>query len=329
MFIQQYELWQTCNNNCEFCFNKELAWNLVPKQQEKALQAVLNDLDNVVAKHNGDLSIELIGGEFFQGQLSTQNVRDLFFSVIYKLKDLADKKLIKQVVLFVTLTIGDQKDLFKTLDILTENKQEQFEVWVSTSYDTRGRFNTQQKLDNWEKNMLLLAGRNDILRNTTIIFTQDFVEKVLSGWLNLKDFIMKYKTTVFFKHPMPGLINTMTKEKLGIANLSEQEVYKIAKKECLKSMPWFLPKRSDAIQVMFKLSELGLLSKFMDLDLRADNLFRQYNENTGWDKTIRDKGQNIESFDEEVSSCGHLIPYRCYADSDKCIICDKENILDD
>jgi DUF2075 family protein len=329
MFIQQYELWQTCNNNCEFCFNKELACKLLPKQQEDSLLAVYNDLDNLVAKHGGNLSIELIGGEFFQGQLSTERVRDLFFSVITKIKSFSDKGLINQVVIFVTLTIGSQKDLYSTLDILTTNKNKDFEVWVSTSYDTRGRFDTKNKLDTWHKNMLYLSKLDSIYRNTTIIFTQDFVDKVLSGELNLKEFIEKYRTTLFFKHPMPNLINTVNRDKLIKENLSEQDMYTLAKKECLKEMDWFLPERDKSIQVMCILKEQGLLSKFMDLGLRADNLFRQYNVDTGWDKTIRDKNKHIESFDEDVSECGHLIPYRCYSDSDKCIICDKENLLDD
>lgn len=329
MFIQQYELWQTCNNGCKFCFNKEMACKLVPEQQVQSLQAVYNDLDNIVAKHNGDLSIELIGGEFFQGQLSTREVSDLFFSVIHKIKDLADKKLIKQVVIFVTLTIGDQKDLFKTIEILTTNKNPDFEVWISTSYDTRGRFTNTQKLDTWRNTMSKLAEMKNIHLNTTIIFTQDFVEKILSGQLKLDEFIKKYNTTLFFKHPMPNLINTMSREKLDRLNLTEKEVYVLAKRQCLKDTPWFLPKRNDALAVMCKLKELGLLSKFMDLNLRADNLFRQYNEERGWDKTIRDKEHCVESFDEELNDCGHLIPYMCYADSDRCIICDKENLLDD
>lgn len=329
MFLQQYELWQTCNNNCDFCFNKELAGKLVPEQQEKALQAVIQDLDTVVTKHNGDLSIELIGGEFFQGQLSTKKVRDLFFQLITKLKDLADKGLIKQVVLFVTLTIGEQEDLYKSIEILTTNKRPDFEVWISTSYDTKGRFNQPFKLDNWKKHMTKLAGIDSIYRNTTIIFTQDFVEKVLSGELRLEDFKEKYKSTLFFKHPMPHLINTLTTQDLRDQNASELDVYLFAKEDSIKNTPWFLPKRNDALRVMNKLKELDLLERFMDLTLRADNLYRKFDDQGGWDMTIRDKEHTIESTTEEVNKCGHLIPYMCYSDSDKCIICDKEAMLDD
>lgn len=318
MYIKQYELWQTCNNNCVFCFNKAGRGLYNPEQQTKSLLFVLSDLDRVVREHSS-LSIELIGGDFFQGQLVDVKVRELFFQLLQKIKSYGDKGQIKQVVLFATLTIGEQEDLYKALDIV---KGGSMEVWVSTSYDTKGRFNSQSQYDTWDKQMLKLASIKGVYRNTTAIFTQDFCEKVNSGDLDLKEFQDKYKTTLFFKHPLPPLVTNYY--------LSEDEdskkVFFQQKEKEIQNIPWFFPRREDALKTMQKMNELGILDRLMGLDYRADDLDSKFTEKKGFLKTVRDKEHRIESTTEDKSPCGHLLTYACYRDSDKCLLCDKENI---
>lgn len=325
MFIKQYEIWQTCNNNCDFCFNKGFANKIFPNQQEQSLRCVLKDLDKVVEEHGGDLSIELIGGEFFQGQLSTQPVRELFFELITKLRHLADKNLVNQIVIFVTLTLGEQEDLYKALNILMEDKTSKCEVWVSTSYDTRGRFGpNNEKLDNWKKHMLKLSEIKGLFKNTTIIFTQAFCDEVLSGKFDFINFQETYGTTLFFKHPLPLLINSYYINETD----DQRQVYINAKNKSLEDWKWFMPKRSDAIQVMAMMNNVGILDRLMGLDYRADDLDSKF-EDGEWVKTIRDKEHKIESRDEEKNSCGHLLTYMCYSDSNECLLCDKETLLSD
>lgn len=320
MFIKQYELWQTCNNNCVFCFNKGFAQKLEPEKQEKSLRFVIQDIDRVVSEHK-ELSIELIGGDFFQGQLSTPVVKELFYQLIYKLKNLGDSGLIKQVCLFATLTIGEQEDLYKVLDILTSNQKTPFEVWVSTSYDAKGRFHNNDMLNNWKKHMIKMSSIPSVYKNTTIIFTQAFLDSVLSGDFNFIDFQDKYKTTLFFKHPLPLLINSYYTD----GEKDHKKVYNLAKRDCILKTPWFMPRREDALKVMSIMNECNILDRLMGLDYRADDLDSKFDEN-GFIKTVRDKENNIESLDEEKNKCGHLLTYMCYSNSDKCLLCDKESL---
>lgn len=325
MFIKQYELWQTCNNNCSFCFNKGEASILDPLKQELALRSVIKDLDLVYEKHGKDVSIELIGGDFFQGQLSTPTVKTLFFDLIKKIKLFGDTGKIRQVVIFATLTEGDQEDLYSTLDILLNNKKSDFDIWVSTSYDTRGRFTTESKLKNWKYHMSKLSKINNVHLNTTIIFTQDFIKKVLSNDFDMDKFQKEYNTTLFFKHPLPIMINGYYTH--GMMN--PRDYYLKAKKELLSRNDWFMPLRKDALRVMSIMNNLGILDRLMGLNYRADDLDSKFSDSGEWLKTVRDKSHNIESTTEEKSSCGHLLTYMCYADSDKCLLCDKENILNE
>lgn len=321
MFLKQYELWQTCNNNCLFCFNKRNAGILNPEQQIKALNYVISDLDTVVKEHK-DLSIELIGGDFFQGQLSTPQVRTLFFQLIHKLRDLSDKKLIKQVCLFVTLTLGDQADLYKTIEILQNPNRE---LWVSTSYDTYGRFITPERLNNWKLNMIKISSYTNLNINTTSILTADFVTKVLSGELDLAQFQKNYHTTLFFKHPLI----MMDESVCACSHKDQRELYLAEKARVLKETPWFLPKRADVLKFMLYLNKLGILDRLMGLEYRADDLDAKFIDQGHFVKTLRDKEHNIESAGEAKNPCGHVLTYMCYSDSDKCLLCDRENILND
>lgn len=321
MFLKQYELWQTCNNNCLFCFNKKNVGFLNPEQQIAALNYVIKDLDTVVMQHK-DLSIELIGGDFFQGQLSTPEVRELFFVLIKKLRALADAGSLKQVCIFVTLTIGDQADLYKTIDMLTTPN---LELWVSTSYDTYGRFITPERLNTWNLNMLKISSYTNLHINTTSILTSDFVTKVLAGELDLAEFQDKYRTTLFFKHPLIML----SEEALSQPNADPRALYLKEKARILKTMPWFLPKRCDVLKFMVYLQELGILDRLMGLEYRADDLDAKFIDQGHFVKTLRDKENNIESAGEAKNPCGHVLTYMCYADSDKCLLCDRENILNE
>lgn len=324
MYLKQYELWQTCNNNCAFCFNKENAGKSDNEAKKAALRAVIADLDIVPTQIEDELSIELIGGEFFQGQMDDEEVNALFFQLIDKLVQLRDEKKIAQVVLFVTLTIGAQKDLYKALAILTKDAPENFEVWVSTSYDTEGRFN-KTKLANWKKHMGILASTDKIHRNTTIIVTQAFVDSVLSGEFNFREFQDTYKTTLFFKHPLI-MLDELAKQ----GDTEDQiEKYKKAKKDMIKRLPWFLPKRKDTLKVIVKMKAYGLLNRLMGLEYRADDLDAKFGEVGHWVKTRRDKANDVESENETKLPCGHLVTYMCYSGSDKCLLCDRDLYNDD
>ena len=67
---------------------------------------------------------------------------------MHKTAELQISGKMQEVWIMCTLTIGDQKDLYTSLNILNEayiaaGKPELMEqVWIVTSYDTIGRFHT-------------------------------------------------------------------------------------------------------------------------------------------------------------------------------------------
>src|SRR5574344_285738 len=106
--------------------------------------------------------------------------------------DLLEKDILKEAWIYMTLTIGDQKDLYETLNIF-EERQVTDQLWLLTSYDTVGRFHTKKMEDNWKfhmKNIHQLYP--DIRFNTTTILSNDCIKKYLNNEISFKDMSEEY-----------------------------------------------------------------------------------------------------------------------------------------
>ena len=307
----QFELWQECNSLCKYCY-------LGTDNRNTPDDIKLNSLRNTIEKisdlslYQGEHPVEVLsylGGEFFQGQLNTPEIRDEFFKLMEKTAELFNSQVIKQVWIYATMTIGDQKNLYDTLKLFDMNKGD---FWLLTSYDTVGRFHNQKMFDNWDYHMKNIHEKYPLIKfNTTTIITQDLINKYLSGIFSFKEFMNKYHTAMFFKQCGTG---NMTKEFLQsrMDNL-------------------FFPKRNDMIRFLMKFHEEEgpeLYDKLFNIYYRADDLYRNYNNISESMKLIhRDKTSKNEEqmVDGEISKlpCGHLINYMAYSDCNECVMCDK------
>ena len=308
----QFELWQECNSKCVFCYlGKE---NNCTKDELK-----INACKNALKKIS-DLSIykeydtlSYLGGEFFQGQLNNPEVKTIFMELMKKTTELLNSGYIENVWIYATLTIGDQKDLYETLDLFKNHKGN---LWVLTSYDTIGRFHTQKMLDNWKYHMHHIHELYpDIKFNITTILSEDCIEKYLSGELSFKKMMEEYNCAFFFKQ-------------CGWGDKSKEEFNKI--------LPKFFPKRETFLKFLrkFKSEESPLMwDKMFNIKYRADSLYRNFNDiNHQMVENIRNKNSKKElqisgnPAETETLKCGHLQSYQAYIDSDECVLCDKEMI---
>lgn len=304
------ELWEECNNFCDFCFidylNKKTS-------KELKLQNIENTY-NILNKKETLKAFGLIGGEFFQGQLDNIDVRNKFFNLCKELFNQINDDIIKDFWCYCTLTIGDQKDLYELInlfDLIVENK-EKHKFWIQVSYDTKGRFNQPGKFENWDYHMLNLQKYPFVCFNVTSIMTEDFLQKVLTGELDLLKFQKKYKNHFFLKQ----------------ANSPHLENKKIA----LKRMPWFFPKRKTFLDFLnkIKLDSPYLFYELLDISLRADYMYNQLEELPveQIDPQVRNKTTWNETHNEYIEKCGHVKNYQCYSDSDACMLCDYFKVRD-
>lgn len=296
--------------------------------------AFLND-EEKIAPYN---TVSYIGGEFFQGQLDTPELKDKFFDLMRKTAELQISGKMQEVWIMCTLTIGNQEDLYTSLNILNKayniaGKPELMDqVWIVTSYDTIGRFHTQKMLDNWEYHMQHVHEVYPLIHfNTCTILTQDLITKYLNDEWSFHDFIEKHHTAMFFKQPSPG----STKPKNTDCELIDQ--YQQCKEIMEAKLPGFFPKRETFLEFLVKFKDdcPDLWDKLFNIKYRADDLYRNYNQDEeGKRMQLNHRAKNKrtemdEDFGEmiqKIGPCGHLINYYPYIDSKECCMCDKEFI---
>ena len=306
----QFELWQECNSKCKFCY---LGKENCHTPDELKLQSLQNAIDKI-----SDLSIykeydtlSYLGGEFFQGQLNTPEIKSKFMELMKKTAWLYEHNYIKHVWIYATLTIGDQKDLYETLNLF--NKKD--ELWILTSYDTIGRFHTQKMLDNWDYHMKNIHNLYpEIKFNITTILSGDFIERYLNDEINFEQFMQEYNASLFFK--VPAL----------------QKEYYHTNKEMNDKIGYFFPTRDLFLEFLSKFRQTehpDLWNKLFNIHYRADSLYRNFNDkNHQMELNVRHKDslneiENNNKDEMETNDCGHLKVYAAYIDCDDCVLCDK------
>lgn len=309
--ILQYELWHECNNFCTYC---TLGRANKSTPEELKLQSIKTTLEEIKTLKKGDVhTLGLIGGEFFQGQLSTPNVKQEFFNLIKLINTKLNDGDIECFWLNATMTKGDQKDLYDTLDLIDKKEK----VWILTSYDSKGRFHNMDMFVTWVYHMNNLQELYpQIKRNTTMIVTGDFIKQYLQGDLSIELFSRLYDTSVFLKTPV---------KPDDMCDMTRQEINEKFKYE-------FFPREIDFMKFLVKYLEREGESNYLNLfsnDLKAEELHKNYNNEELRNVVFirpKDYHETINSENKEIESlpCGHSSIYQCFSDSDKCAICCKQ-----
>ena len=81
----QFELWQDCDNCCEWCYLKDHRILTNNEQKIHNIQEVIKDINS--DSLNDFNAIGLIGGEFFQGQMKNKEVKQAFLQMIQKINN--------------------------------------------------------------------------------------------------------------------------------------------------------------------------------------------------------------------------------------------------
>lgn len=316
----QFELWEECNNRCKFCYLQENNRKTDPDIKVKSLEKTIAEISNLnnYKKYN---VLSYIGGEFFQGQLNRQDVRDLFFKLIDKTNWLLENHYIDEVWMNATLTTEDQRDLHQCLHKFSDLTK----VWICTSYDTIGRFHTIDAEDRWKKNVKdIQAKYPGIKTNVTMIVTNDLITKILSHEFSFEQFKQDFNCALFLKTPYAGTDPQTLNDKIEFEKTR---------------LTGFFPTRLAFLKflVFLKNTDEELLDKIYNICYRADDLykntegnkekeqhFKRVKDSEMNDVIIHDTTNNVEIL--PLSQCGHRSIYTPYIDSNECFICDKERL---
>lgn len=184
--INEFLLWNNCNNNCKFCWQKK---EKVSTVEERLLSI---DLVKERIKFLTNSHVLYVGGELF----SEQN-----FYVKEALLDLFDLTFKKMLNLEIDICYINTNLLYDINDILIPilnmaKKNNLIErLHFTTSGDKYGRFSNTESL--FYKNI-------EVIRHTypslyficNLILTNNFCDDILNDNFNLKEYCMKYNIDV-------------------------------------------------------------------------------------------------------------------------------------
>ena len=188
--IYEFLLWDNCNNNCSFCFQRVKPRLFNNNEQEIILDKILAFLDS--DEYEKGNHVLIVGGELFYKQFDS--LITFFDTITYKMcKDQIDLLYLNtnliydktfDTMLVPVLEYFEKRDLFERLKF-------------TTSYDIAGRFHDKESENLCLSNMIKLSDRfKDLHTVANIILTKPFCNAVLNGTFDLKKFIDTYKVRV-------------------------------------------------------------------------------------------------------------------------------------
>lgn len=312
----QFEVWQDCNNNCKFCYLNSGRCNTNNQQKIDNINKVISYITNPVemSSFNG---VGLIGGEFFQGQLHNPDVKNTWLTLMSTLSELMDNDKIMEVWITATLMIKDLTDLYDSLDKFHfDNFKEGQRVLLCTSYDTEGRFHSEDQRKQWFENVKTIKEKYpNVYLHCSIITSNAFVKDVVyNNWdfNNIDQYCSTdYKVPTSFKFDIFGI----RKE-----NDYWEHVRDVSSKEIDN---FFIENRNDFLKFLKLFAQhygYEKLKIFSGNEFHSQKLIsfagERFSEDDRWN------GEN----DVICSKCGHRYDGYCYLDSCKCAYCDAQEL---
>lgn len=161
-------LFENCNMSCGFCPQDHNSMVGVSKE------AVMGKVPRIVSWINSNtrskyFKLHIMGGELFQDQLISAGFLEIYQEMIDEIRSQVptDKELVFN---FVTNLVFDRTD--DVLGFLNKN-----DLKVSTSYDSKGRFNKLQ-LDTFKRNVEIFKDRIEMV---SLVMTLQNIEAVMAG----------------------------------------------------------------------------------------------------------------------------------------------------
>lgn len=295
-FMIQYAIWPNCNNNCKFCLRKNRdVWS--KKRLIKEIHDIRENISYMDWKDKFADGISLLGGEIYF--ITDPEIQEEFMKLI---DDIIDKILLvstSSYCRYSTVTNGmyDPAFLFRVVDHIKERTGGMHMLDINFSYDLKYRYPTDEKRALALANIKAFTERYNYTTGVQMILTQYLIDDILSGKFDFKKFLEEdIKGCSFcFLYPHP----------IHSGNVLHD----------------FFFKRADFIKFCLYLKQhFPIIWRNVYSSTHMSGIYKY----TG----MRDKGCDthqepiLSDGKEELTECGHSILYRCYSDSDECMLCD-------
>lgn len=190
--VYEFLLWDNCNNNCRFCFQRKNGNNCTSQDKIKSLNAVTSFLesdDYVEGSH-----VLLVGGEIFDE--SNLSLKVIWMAFIDNIITKMNNQVIDLLYINTNLLYEDLSLVKYLLTMIGKN-----DLWdrlkFTTSYDLEGRFSIKKREKLFLHNLYMIKyfyPKCNIVVNT--ILTKTTCEKILDGSFNPKEFCDEHKCDI-------------------------------------------------------------------------------------------------------------------------------------
>lgn len=298
----QYGIWSNCSNKCDFCLIEKHYYR-TPDQMVHYLQEVIDNIKIQDWKNKFSDGISLLGGELYF--ITDKTVQDKFMELIDVIIEYVLKVSRNPNCKYSTVTNGiyEPSFLYRVIDRIIEKVGIQY-IDVNFSYDLKYRFHSEEARKLCLQNIIDFHKRYNYRIGVQMILTQYLIDMINNDEFSIDKWQNEIAPGSILEFLYPHRIHT----------------------GCILND--FNFKRNDFIKFMYKLYHENEENFFNFVSsVRHSSVFKY----TGL--YVDDNGnihsEPVLSDGKEIINpvCNHSALYQCYADSDKCMLCDLNNIV--
>ena len=305
MAMVQYDLWNNCSNQCDFCliYRKRILNN---EQMIERIDQIINNINYVGDRWTTQFSdgISLLGGEvyFITNPKVQEKLMELIDHIIDKI--LLPNKALGHVCKYSTVTNGIyQPDLlFRMIDRVVERVGIEF-VDVNFSYDLKYRFHSEESRLLCLENMRKFSERYNYRIGAQMVVTDYLIDMINNKEFDIGEFQNKIVPNSIVEFLYPHEVHTGK-----VLN-----DFQFPRDKFLRFLVWLKNNYYENFINYADSIANSSVFKYTGLYINAD-----------WSMEIEPKlsdGKEIINPD-----CGHSVLYQCYSDCDRCILCDINKI---
>lgn len=312
-FVVQYSTAPNCNGTCKFClirqnefYNKE--------QMLTSLNAIIDNIkfistqpENWTNKYADGISI--LGGESYY--ITDKWYKDKFLELVDVAIEYVLKKSPSFRCKFSSVTNGNYDPnnlLYPTVDKIVNSVGIRY-VDINFSYDFNYRFNSKEQEKRVRDNINDFHKRYNYGVGIQMVLTDEVLDKFLDGW-NPDKWIDENFPGCQISFLYPHKIN----RGLNYNNGKELDHFWFTRSKFLKFLDRLSVDNPIVLQRLYSSVEHSGVYKYTGLYTKTDM-------NPTETPRLSDGKEIINQ------NCNHSELYKCYKDSDKCILCDLESYI--
>lgn len=295
----QYGLFPNCCNNCDFCLREERRPYTKTKQLFW-LDKIKENIKTLDWKNEYDFGISLLGGELYY--IIDKDVQESFLDLIDVIIEYVLKVSPNPNCRYSTVTNGiyDPTFLYKVIDKIKDAVGIE-KVDINFSYDLKYRFHNEEARLQCLKNINDFHKRYNYKLGVQMILTQYVINEWRAGRFKVSKWIEENipDNMICFLYPHP------------IRTGKVLEDFQFNRKDLFDFL-------ADLKEDSYETYVSFLLSCWNSCKFKHTGLKDRESRNVDVEAhPVLSDGKELIN-----PTCGHSTLYQCYADSDKCMLCD-------